>query len=270
MKQMNRSTGGYFSFVMILAGMLLLVSCNHRRLFETKPAITIYETSQQPDMLPALAVLDLQNDSENARKFIEKRNLLETGTSGDSITINVEGYLRNGEKNSLFKRLRPNVNTGSWQTSKPLYVKSSFLGFSNPADTITVNQMLNDSGLLLYGSHIAWADCDGGQDKPAMALAVIPPGAKQVHLSGADVEEVKIEQQNLSCCWKWYQRLCGQAHYSVTLMLSQDAIERVQSEFPDDSALLIKCRFNDKEVYCSTVSAQIAEGFTLIHDTSLR
>jgi hypothetical protein len=270
MKQSNSASYKCFRFAMVLTSVFLLVSCNQHRLFETKPEITIYQTSQQPDMLPALAVLDLQSDSENARKFIAERNSWEMGMPSDSIIINVEGYLRNGEKNSLFKHLTPNVNTRGWQTPESLYKKSSFLGFSNAADTIAINHMLNDSGLLLYGSHIAWANCGNGGAANAMGLAVIPPGAKQLRLVDTDVEQVKIKQESLGPWSKWVERLTGKSRYSVTVELTPEAIEKVESEFQDDSALLIRCRFNDKEIYCSTISEQIADGFTLLSDARLK
>jgi hypothetical protein len=270
MTQSNFALHKYFRFAAVLAAVLLLVSCNRHRLFETKPEITIYQTSQQPDILPALAVLDLQSDSENARKLIEKRNSLEMGIATDSITINIENYLLNGEKNSLFKLLSPNVNTRRWGKPKPLYIKSSFLGFSNPADTIAVNHMLNDSGLLLYGSHIAWANCKNNETENELGLAVIPPGAKQLRLSDKDVKQIRVVQERLNHSWKWFERLTGQARYSIIVTLQPDAIEKVESEFPDDSALLIQCRFNDKEVYCSTISEQIADGFTLVSNAAIK
>ncbi len=221
-------------------------------------------------MLPALAVYDLQSDSENARKLIEQRNAWETGPTANSITVNVEEYLRNGEKNSLFKKLSPNVNTRGWRGSKPLYIKSSFLGFSNAADTMKVNHMLNDSGLLLYGSHIAWGNCQDSQQRNTLGLAVIPPGAKQLQLTEADVEQVKTELENLHPLWNWFERLTGESLYSVTIHLTPGAVEKVQSAFPDDTALLIKCRFGSREIFCSTVSQQVVEGFTLLRDANLR
>lgn len=254
-----------YRMVIALASFLLLFSCNQRRLFYDKPEITIYQTSKQADFLPAFAVLDLQSDSQSTRQFIETSNWLKTGKASDSITLNLENYLQNGEKNSLFKKLTPNVNRRFVQGEpKPLYRNSSFLGFCAPCDTVAVNQMLNDSGLLLKGSHVTWGKCDNDLVKNGLGLAVIPPGAKCMKLDAKDVEIVRVEQQPARHSWNWLERLAGRDQYCVTVLLHADVAERVRNAFDRDTAVMIKCKFGNKEVFCSTVPGQIAEGFTVL------
>ena len=270
MLNLKSSSAACLSMLTLMA-LLSVSSCTTQKYDPGKTSVTIYETYQQPEMLPVMALIDFKADSIGAMRYSNLVNWLLKSNS-EPVSFDINDYLRTNQQNTLFYHLVTNVK----KTNKPIaspFKQSSFLGFSTAPDTGVVNKILTDAGFTKCGTVLKWIPYDSAyhganpwldNDTSYWGLVARNPSAKNVTLNMNDIKEIKEKQVHGNFLWNLYRRMVGPVDYYVAVSFTDTGAEKIHSAFRDDSSVLVKLNYNHKEYYNSFTPGQMEDGVVFL------